>query len=73
MDNWSRLAPDQLIDYVANGRPPTVDELMDLAERMWVEGGPHRSAFAWGQLQPYSSERVLALRSAALALNGSDS
>jgi hypothetical protein len=67
-----QLVADQLIACVAEGRPPTQSELFDLASRIWLEGGPSRSAFAWGELPSNSCDQTLALRSAALALNGSD-
>jgi hypothetical protein len=62
-----------LISCVAAGRDPTVPELFDLAERMWTESATDRSAFAWGQLHPASTDRVVALRSALVAFSGSES
>ena len=67
----SPVIPDQLVDCIANDRDPTVQELFALAERMWTDASGTRSAFAWGGLSPVSSDRLLALRSAQLALSGS--
>ncbi|MEG8024382.1 hypothetical protein QP162_07835 [Sphingomonas aurantiaca] len=38
---------------------------------MWREGAADRSAFSWGQLSPTATDRIVALRSAVLALQGS--
>jgi hypothetical protein len=59
-----------LISCVATGRDPTVPELFDLAERMWTESAADRSAFAWGELHPACTDRVVALRSALVAFSG---
>ncbi|HEX8445774.1 MAG TPA: hypothetical protein VF649_04090 [Sphingomonas sp.] len=71
MPSATVLIPDEIVDCVAAGRSPTVSELVQLAARMWVEGAPDRSAFSWGCLKPSSADRVMALRCASLALNGS--
>ena len=68
----SPFIPDQLVDCIANDRDPTVRELFALAERMWTDASGARSAFAWGGLPPASTDRLVALRSAQLALSGSD-
>lgn len=71
MISASPLMPDQLIDCVATGRIPTAADLDHVAERMWREGAAHRSAFAWGEMSPNATDRILALRSAVMALQGS--
>jgi len=65
------LVPDQLVDCVATGRMPTAADLDHVAARMWREGAAHRSAFSWGELPATAADRILALRSAAVALQGS--
>lgn len=67
----SPLMPDQLIDCMASGRDPTVQELFVIAERIWTDGAAGRSAFSWGCLPPNSHDRQNALRGAHLALTGS--
>lgn len=67
----SPLMPDQVIDCMASGRNPTVQELFVIAERIWTDGASGRSAFSWGRLPPNSDDRRNALRGAQLALTGS--
>lgn len=43
---------------------------MTLAARIWNDVAQHRSAFAWNELAPDGADRIFALRSASLALNG---
>ena len=62
---------DQLVECIATGREPTIHELFAVAERIWTDGAAERSAFAWDQLAPDASERLVALRGAQLALTGS--
>lgn len=64
------LIPDQLVDCMANGRDPTVQELFTIAEWIWTDGAAGRSAFSWGRLHPASGDRLQALRGAHLALSG---
>ncbi len=64
------LIPDQLVDCIASGREPTVQQLFAQAKRMWIEGAAERSAFAWNRLAPDACERLIALRAARLALAG---
>ncbi|HXH16433.1 MAG TPA: hypothetical protein VNJ10_09915 [Sphingomonas sp.] len=71
MFSASPLVPDQIVDCVATGRMPTTADLDVVAARMWREGAANRSAFSWGQLSPNSADRVHALRSAVLAMEGS--
>lgn len=71
MRSATPLVPDQLVDCVSTGRMPTEAELDHVAARMWREGAAHRSAFSWGDLPPSSTDRIAALRSAVVALQGS--
>ncbi len=64
------LMSDQLVDCMANGRDPTARELFDVAERIWTDGAAERSTFSWEDLHPKSSDRLIAFRSAQLALSG---
>jgi hypothetical protein len=66
----SPLVADELVTCVATGAPATCDQLTHLAARIWAEGAQHRSAFSWGELPAEAIDRVFAMRSAALALNG---
>lgn len=70
-DLSSPLFIDAVIGCVAEGRDPTVQELFHVAQRIWSDGAPDRSAFAWGRLPTASLDRLSALRSARLALCGS--
>ena len=65
------LVPDQIVDCVSTGRVPTAADLDTVASRMWNEGAIRRSAFSWGQLAAAAPDRVVALRSAVMALQGS--
>lgn len=49
----------------------TVQELFQVAQRIWTEGAADRLAFRWGSLLPADSEKLLALRAAQMALSGS--
>ncbi len=62
----------ELIECVATGRDPTVSELFHVAGQIWIDGAPDRSAFAWGQLQPSSSDRASAIRLALAAMRGGE-
>lgn len=66
----SPLMPDQLINCMANGRDPTIQEMSDIAERIWTDGAAGRSAFSWADLPPKSDDRLAAFRGAKLALVG---
>lgn len=70
MESQSLAVPEELIECVSTGSPPTAEQLTALAARIWREAAQHRSAFAWGDLAPDARDRVFAHRSAALALNG---
>lgn len=64
------LVPDQIIKCISTGREPTVQELFQVAERIWIDGAIGRSAFSWGRLPSGSHDRLVALRGAQLALSG---
>jgi hypothetical protein len=66
----SLAVPEELIECVSTGSPPTTQQLTALAARIWRDAAQYRSAFSWGDLAPEACDRVFALRSAALALNG---
>lgn len=68
----SPLVADALVDCIATGRDPTIHDLFALAQRMWVEGAPNRSAFAWDRLASDGSDRLIAMRWAHAALSGTD-
>lgn len=70
MFSVSPLMPDCLIECVATGRDPTDDEVLSMAQRMWIDGAATRSAFAWGALPASSSDRAKAVRCARAALIG---
>ena len=70
MNSLSPLMPDELVYCVASGSPATAAQVSQLAARIWSEAAPHRSAFAWGNLPPAAFDRLFAMRSAAMALNG---
>lgn len=72
MVSASPLVPDQLVDCVSTGRSPTVADLDNVAARMWCDGAANRSAFSWGELSPTATDRIVAMRSVAVALQGSD-
>lgn len=65
----STIAPE-VIDCIAEGRDPSVDELFRVAGQIWTDIRGPRSAFAWGELTHDSSERLLSLRAAQAALAG---
>ncbi|MEG8013400.1 hypothetical protein [Sphingomonas sp. 22R3R2A-7] len=71
MFSASPLVPDQLVDCIATGREPTAADLDSVAARMWREVSTHRSAFSWGDLAPLAQDRIVAMRSAVMALQGS--
>jgi hypothetical protein len=66
----SFAVPLELIECVSTGATPTAAQLTTLAARIWRDAAQHRSAFSWGTLVPDASERVFALRLAAVALTG---
>jgi hypothetical protein len=70
VNSLSPLMPDELVYCVASGFEATATQVSQLAARIWAEAAPHRSAFAWSDLAPAASDRLFAMRSAAMALNG---
>ena len=69
----SPLFEPTVIDCVARDRGPTVQELFDVAERIWIEGAAGRSAFDWVRLDVTDADKLTALRAAKAALLGSTS
>lgn len=67
----SSLVQDQIVDCVSTGRSPTAADLDTVAARMWRESARDRSAFSWGELPLIATDRIVAMRSAVLALQGS--
>lgn len=63
------IAPE-VIDCIAEGRPPSVEELFRVADQVWLDIRGAKSAFSWGELTHDSSERLLTLRVAQAALAG---
>ena len=64
------IVPEELVTCVSTGASPSDGQLTALAARIWRDVAAHRSAFSWGELPAEACERIFALRSAALALNG---
>lgn len=64
------LFADEVVECIAEGRDPSLEELFTVAQRIWADGAADRSAFAWGKLPAASPDRVEALRAAQLALCG---
>ena len=67
----SPLFEPTVIDCVACDRAPTIRELFDVAERIWIDGAPGRSAVSWGYLDVTDPDKLMALRAAKGALLGS--
>lgn len=63
------IAPE-VIDCIACGRSPRVDELFRVADHIWQDIHGSRSVFAWDELPDDSSERRMILRAAHAALLG---
>jgi hypothetical protein len=63
------IAPE-VIDCIADGRSPTVEELYRVADHIWSDVRGSRSAFTWGELTHDNSERLLSIRAAQAALVG---
>jgi len=61
-----------VIDCVGEGRAPTHEELMIVAQRIWSDGAAFRSAFSWSRLSVSSPDRLGSMRAAGLALRGSE-
>ncbi len=71
MSSATSLVPHQIVDCMSTGRSPTAADLDNVAARMWREGARDRSAFSWGELSPTTADRIVAMRAAVLALEGS--
>jgi hypothetical protein len=71
MRSMSQMFDNVVIDCVASGRAPTVQELFHVAELIWSEAGADRPAFRWGCLAPTDPEKMTSLRAAQVALLGS--
>lgn len=66
----SPLFAVEVVDCMAEGRSPTLQEVFRVAERIWIESAPDRSAFAWGRLPAAAPARLHSLRAARVALCG---
>jgi hypothetical protein len=62
---------DAVIDCVGEGRVPTPEETMIVAQRIWSDGAACRSVFSWNSLSVSSPDRLGSMRAASLALHGS--
>ncbi|SFN85264.1 hypothetical protein [Sphingomonas sp. OK281] len=67
----SPLFVDAVIDCMGEGRAPTLEELLLVAQRIWSDGAASRSAFSWNSLSVSSPDRLCSMRAADLALHGS--
>jgi len=65
----ARIAPE-VIDCIAQDRSPSIDELYRVADHIRSDLRGARPAFAWGETDPDSIERLLTLRVAQAALVG---
>jgi hypothetical protein len=70
--NANITIPQELIECMSSGSFPSTTQIAGLGERIWRDTAQHRSAFSWADLAPDACERVLALRTATLVLNGND-
>ncbi len=43
----SPLFMDAVIDCVGEGRAPTLEEMLIVAQRIWSDGAVSRTAFSW--------------------------
>jgi hypothetical protein len=66
----SALFVDELVDCIAESRQPTDAERAVVAQRIWSDGAPQRSAFAWESLSVSSPDRLASMRAADLAFYG---
>ena len=67
----SPLFVDAVIDCMGEGRAPTPEEMMIVAQRIWSDCGASRSAFSWNSLSVSSPDRRGSMLAAGLALHGS--
>jgi hypothetical protein len=66
----SPLFVDELVNCMAESRVPTDAERAIVAQRIWSDGAPLRSAFAWESLSISSPDRLASMRAADLAFYG---
>lgn len=67
----SPLFVDAVIDCVGEGRAPTHEEMLLVAQRIWSDGAASRSVFSWNDLSVSSPDRLGSMLAASLALHGS--
>ena len=72
MRSTSPLFEPTVIDCVAHDRAPTVQELFDVAERIWTDGAAGRSAINWSRLSMTDPNKLMALCAAKGALLGAE-
>jgi hypothetical protein len=65
----AKIAPE-VIDCIAQDRSPSIDELYRVADHIRSDLRGTSPAFAWGETDPDSIERLLTLRVAQAALVG---
>ena len=65
------IAPE-IVDCIGQGRSPSVQELVRVADHILSDMQGARSAFTWGNQHENSIERVRSLKAAHAALMGSD-
>ncbi|MGK6325391.1 hypothetical protein ACMGDM_20170 [Sphingomonas sp. DT-51] len=70
MKSATPLVADELVECVSQGAAASCAQLLRLAARIWSEAVRNRSARTWAELANEAPDRLFALRSAALALNG---
>jgi hypothetical protein len=67
----SPLFVDAVVDCLSEGRAPTHEETIIVAQRIWSEGAASRSAFSWNSLSVSAPDRLSSMLAAGLALRGS--
>jgi hypothetical protein len=65
----STILPE-LIDCIAEGRPPSDEELFRVADHIRKDMSGSRAAFSWGAADAGGSQAELTLRAAQAALFG---
>lgn len=65
------IAPE-IIDCISEGRSPSIQELVRVADHILSDMHGSRSAFAWGDQHESSIERVRSFKAAHAALAGTD-
>lgn len=66
----SPLFPVEVLNCMAEARPPTEAERSVVAKQIWTDSGPSRSAFGWGELPDSSPTRLAPMQAIDLALWG---